>query len=171
MNALTAFFSPYKLVIEIVVIGALVAFGVVEVHRFLEHERDIGRQEVQAKWDDQTKKDVAAARLREAELIKQRDDAITNGAKRDETIRTLATSASTASSGLRDTITAAVGRVVSGVSDNAVRDITRTLGASLAECSIRRLEVAKDFEHANSDKQTLIDAWPRNPDPTTKAQQ
>ncbi len=161
--AILGLLTRYKLLLEIAVIGALALGAVVEIHRFLEHEREIGRAEVQAKWDAQTAKDIAAARAREADLIKQRDDAITNGAKRDETNRVLANSAAVASVGLRDTITAAVSRVVSSATTDAIRDTTRAFGASLAECSERRLEVAKDFERANSEKQTLMDAWPRNP--------
>lgn len=156
-----AFFSPYKLAIEIALIGSLAAGAVFGVHQFLEHERQIGRDEVQGKWDAQTAKDIAAARAREADLIKQRDDAITNGAKRDETIRTLASAAGASSVGLRDSVAAAVGRSVSSATADALRDTTRTLGGILVECEGRRRGVAETAERLNSEKQTLIDAWPK----------
>jgi hypothetical protein len=171
MAGLLLFFGRYKLVLEIAIIGALVAFGVVQVHRFLEHERDIGRTEVQAKWDNQTALDKDAKAAREAEFAAQLAQATKNGVEREATIRTLAGAAGNSGIGLRDAVAAAVSRSMSSDAVNALRDTTRALGTIVTECEGRRRAVAEDFERANSDKQTLMDAWPRNPDPTTKAKQ
>lgn len=163
-----SFLSPYKLLMEIIVIGALaggVAWG---VHQFLEHERDIGRKEVQARWDTQTAKDVETARAETERLAKVAEVAEKNGATREQTIRTLAAAAGTASLGLRDTITTISGSMSNATAD-ALRSTITAYGDVLKECSGRRRAVAEEAERINSEKQTLIEAWPRNSTPNTEA--
>ncbi len=154
--------TPYKLVIEIIVLGALAAGAMVGVHLFLEHERDIGRAEVQARWDKQIADDKESARLRTAALVAQRDTAVDQGAKREDTIRTLAATVATTSGGMRDAVT----KINSGMPDystDALRAVTRTYGDLLAECQGRRGAVAEEAERLNSEKRTLIEAWPQSP--------
>jgi hypothetical protein len=154
--------SRYKLAAEIAVFGALVAGVVHGSHQFLEHERDIGRQEVRAEWDRQIAVDKEAARIQSAELLAQRDTAATEGAKREETIRSLAASSAAAAGGLRDAV-AKINRAVPDYSADALRALTGTYGQLLEECAGRRREVAEEAERLNSEKRTLIEAWPSNP--------
>jgi len=151
--------ARYKLLFEIVVIGGLAAGAAVGVHKFLEQERDIGRHEVQARWDKQIEIDKAAAAAQTADWQARLQAATTDGAKRDETIRNLAASAAAAAGGLRDTI-ARVDRAVPDYSAAALRALTSTYGQLLAECQGRRAEVAEEAERLNSEKRTLIEAWP-----------
>ena len=160
MNPL-AFLSPYKLAAEIAVFGAIAAGTAFGAHQFLEHERDIGRHEVQARWDAQTAKDVIAGKIETDRLAKQAADAVTNGALRDQTIRTLSASSAAASGSLRDAIATAVSGSMSSNAVDALRDTTRALGAISVECQARRGEMAESFERVNSEKSTLMDAWPR----------
>ena len=151
--------ARYKLLFEIVVIGGLAAGAAVGVHEFLEHERDVGRAEVQARWDKQIATDKAAAAAQTADWQARLLAATTDGAKRDETIRSLAASAAAAAGGLRDTI-ARVDRAVPDYSADSLRALVGTYGQLLAECQGRRTEVAEEAERLNSEKRTLIEAWP-----------
>ncbi|WP_371767475.1 hypothetical protein [Massilia sp.] len=151
--------APYKLLFEILAIGALVTGVSLGVHELLEHERDIGRQEVQARWDKQIATDKLAAAAQTADWQARLQAATTEGEKRNETIRSLAASAAAATGGLRDTI-ARVDRAVPDYSADALRALTSTYGQLLAECQGRRTEVANEAELLNSEKRTLIEAWP-----------
>jgi hypothetical protein len=160
MGAILTLLARYKLLFEILVIGGLAIGAAVGVHVFLEHERDIGRREVQARWDKQTAADKLAAAAQTADWQARLQAATTDGAKREETIRNLAASAAAATGGLRDAI-ARVDRAVPDYSADALRALTSTYGQLLAECQGRREEVANEAELLNSEKRTLIEAWPR----------
>ena len=151
----------YLPIIEALVGLALVAAVCFGVHQFLEHERDIGRQEVRAEYVKQLAEVKEAARQRETELIAQRDKAIENGQARDETIRTLAARAGVSSSSLQDAITA-IGERLSSATADALRQTTRTYGQLLAACDGEQRSMAEEADRANSEKRTLIEAWPTN---------
>lgn len=155
-----AFLAQYKLAAEIAILGALVAGVAYGGHCLLEHERDIGRNEIRAQWDKQIADDKEAARIRSAELQAQRDAAVTEGTKRDETIRTLAVSSAAATGSLRDAI-AKINSAVPNYSADALRALASAYGDVLAECQGRRTEVAEEAERLNSEKRTLIEAWPK----------
>ena len=162
LTALLTRLAPYKLLFEILVIGGLAAGAVIAVHDFLEHERDIGRQEVQARWDHQVAIDKATAAAQAADWQSRLQAATTEGANREETRRSLSASAAAATNSMRDTITRING-AVPGYSVDALRALASTYGQLLAECQGRRTEVAEEAERLNSEKRTLIEAWPRNP--------
>lgn len=153
--------SPYKLVAEIVVIGGLACGAAYGIHMGLEHERDIGRNEIRAEYAKQLQEAKDAARLREKELTDQRDKAIENASNRDETIRTLAARSGVSSNGLRDTI-AALGNSMSSATADALRQTARTYGQLLATCDSEQRSMGEEADRANSEKRTLIEAWPRN---------
>lgn len=152
--------SRYKLLFEILIIGALAAGAVWGIHEFLEHEREIGRKEVRAQWDGQTARDREAARLREADLIKQRDDAVKQRDEREKTIRNLAAGSSAASVGLRDTLNA-ISSSVPTASIEALRQSTTALSAVLNECQGRYRELAEKADRHANDAKTLEEAWPK----------
>lgn len=158
--ALLARFAPYKLALEIIVFGALAAFIVAGVHQFLEHERQMGRDEVQTRWDKQVAIDKEAAQKRERELQTQADKAQENATNREQIIRTLAASSASTSISLRDTITAIRNSLPAATSD-AARNAASTYGDILAECEGRRREVAEEAERLNSEKRLLIEAFPK----------
>jgi hypothetical protein len=153
--------SPYKLGAEIIVFGALAAGATWGIHMGLEHERDIGRNEVRAEYAKQLQEAKDAAQQRETELTTQRDKAIENANQRDQTIQALAARAGVSSNGLRDTI-AAIGNSMSSATADALRQTARTYGDVLAECAARRGELGLEAEKLNSEKRTLIEAWPTN---------
>lgn len=158
MNPITAYLAPYKLLIEVVLIGSLALVFVVGVHSFLEHERDIGRNEVRAEYADKLRIAKDDADKREALLRAQVDEAVKNGNVREQTIKTLATAAGNASIGLRDT-TNSISNRLSAISDNALREVTRAYGDVLTECQARRGSLAEEAERLNSEKRTMIEGW------------
>lgn len=154
--------SPYKLAAEIIVFGALAAGAAYGIHMGLEHERDMGRNEVRAEYAKQLQEAKDAARQRETELTAQRDKAIENGNTRDETIQTLAARAGMSSNGLRDTITA-IGNSMSSATADALRQTASTYGQLLTACDGEQRSMAEEVDRTNSEKRTLIEAWPRDP--------
>jgi Tfp pilus assembly protein PilX len=156
---LLARFAPYKLAAEIMVFGLIAAGVLYGAHQFLEHERDIGRQEVQRRWDRQIALDKAAAATQTADWQARLTAATTEGAKREETIRSLAANAAAATGGLRDAV-AKINGAVPSYSTDALRAVTSTYGDLLAECAARRQNVAEEAERLNSEKRAMIEAWP-----------
>lgn len=151
--------ARYRLVAEILAAGALAVGAILGGHLALEHAREVGRTEVRAEWDRQAAKDKEAVAAITEAWRGARDTAIIEGAKREETIRSLAATSAAAAGGLRDIITK-VDRAVPDYSSDALRAVTRTYGELLAECAGRRGEVAAEAERLNSEKRTLIEAWP-----------
>lgn len=155
-----ALLARYKLLFEIALIGALALGAAVGVHLFLEHERDIGRAEVQAKWDHQQELDKEAARAKEAEFATRLNEAIQNGVIRDQTIRTLAAAAGNANVGMRDTL-ATIRSGVPSASAEALGQSVATLSSVLAKCTGRYIDVAERADRHASDAKTLDEAWPK----------
>lgn len=159
MNAIISFFAPYKLGIEIFVIGAIIASISFGVHEFLDHERDIGRAEVQAQWDKQKASDAILKEQRETELKNQVATAVAEGQTRENLIRTLAAGSSSASNSLRSTLAAISGGVPSATVD-ALRISTTTLAGVLGDCQGRYRDLAEKADRHASDVKTLTQAWP-----------
>lgn len=152
--------SRYKLVAEIIVFGAL-AIGVVwGIHEFLEHEREIGRAEVRKEWKEQEVAAKEASRIRETELLKQRDDAVAKRDEREITIRNLAAGSSAASLSLRDTLNA-INTGVPTATIETLRQSTATLSTVLNECQARYRGLAEKADRHANDAKTLDDAWPQ----------
>lgn len=150
----------YLRVIEIVAGLALVAGICWGVHEFLEHERDIGRNEVRAEYAEKLQEAKEQAAQREALLRAQVDLATKGGNEREQTIKTLATAAGNASLGLRDT-TKNISNSLSSFSADALRSVASAYGDVLGECQTRRGSLAEEAERLNSEKRTLIEAWPK----------
>lgn len=151
----------YLRVAELLAGLALIAGICWGVHEFLEHERDIGRNEVRAEYAEKLREAKDAAQLREKELTAQRDDAINKGNDREQTIRSLAASAGASSNGLRDALSR-IGVSVPSASVEALRQSTTTLAAVLGECQDRYRSMAETADRHASDTRTLSDAWPQN---------
>jgi len=151
--------TPYKLAAEILVFGALAAAGVYGAHQVLENARQAGRAEVRAEWDRASVAAEKAAQAQTDSWRAQRDAAATDGAKREDTIRSLAATSAAAAGGLRDAV-AKIDRAVPDYSADALRATISTYGQLLESCHRERGEGAAETERINSEKRTLIEAWP-----------
>lgn len=153
--------ARYKLPFELLAAFALLAGLLYGFHEFCERERDIGRNEIRAEWDKASAAAKLAAEKREKELQGQVAEAVDKGNNREQTIRTLAAANGAAAVSLRDT-SASIRSSLPSLSGDALRAVASAYGGVLAECESRRGEVAEIAERLNSEKQTLMEAWPKN---------
>lgn len=149
----------YLRVAELLAGLALVAGICWGAHQFLEHERDIGRNEVRAEYAQKLADAKDAARAREKELTDQRDSAINERNQREQTIRSLSAAAGASANSLRDTL-AGISNGVPSASVDALRKSTTTLASVLGECQDRYRELAEKADRHASDAKTLSEAWP-----------
>lgn len=150
----------YLRVAEVLAGLALVAGICWGVHEFLEHERDIGRAEVQQRWDSANVIAEKAALEKERLWQGQINLATKSGSDREETIKTLASSASGAAVGLRNA-SAEIKRALSTYSADSLRAVASAYGDIFTECQDRRRGLAEEAERLNSEKRTLIESWPK----------
>lgn len=157
--------ARYLRAIEALAALALVAGICWGAHLFLEHERDIGRNEVRAEYAKQLDEAKDAALAKERFYQSQLNEANQHAAEREQTIRALAASNGAAYGGLQNTV-ATISNSLSAASADALRNTARAYGVVFAECAGRRQTMAVDLERANSEKRTLIEAWPKNAQPS-----
>jgi chromosome segregation ATPase len=159
MNPLELF-AQYKRIFEGLALLALVLSIGFGIHRFLEHEREIGRNEVRAEYQQKLLEATQAAKAKEEADAKRLQEAQNALSQANETIRSLSTSNAKLSSSLRDTANSINNRLPS-LPINALRDLAKTYGDIFTECQTRRGELAEEAERLNAEKRALIDAWPR----------
>lgn len=152
--------SPYKVLFEVAAIGGAVIGISVGVHSFLEHERDIGRNEVRSEYAIKLAdaKESAARELKD--MTAQRDTAILKGNDRETTLRAVAAGGAAASLGLRDTL-ADIRIGVPTATIETLRSATGTLTTVLTDCQGRYRDLAEKADRHASDAKTLSDAWPK----------
>lgn len=154
------FLTPYKALIEAALFAAALAFIAFEVHQFMDRQQDIGYNRAVTEFAaKKIVEDQAAAKI-EAATQKQLEQAQHDAGEREKSLQATTAVAVAASNSLRDTLTAIRNGVPTATSD-ALRQTTSVLGDILTECQDRRRGVAEEAERLNSEKQTLIEAWPR----------
>lgn len=126
-----------------------------------------GREQVQDKWDAakaiQMQAALAAegaARIKEQSLMNKLAEAQNAATERETKLRADYDAARRAALGLRDTVATLRGGLPSASAD-ACRATADAAFAVFGECSDRLGEVAAAADSLASDRQTLIDAWPR----------
>jgi DNA repair exonuclease SbcCD ATPase subunit len=151
---------PWKLIAEIVAAAALFAAITFGIHRFLEHEREIGREEVRAEYQQKLLEATQAAKAKEEADAKRLQEAQNAYAKAQETIRSLAAANVAASNSLRDT-TASISKRLPELSADALRDLARAYGNVLDKCSAEYSRLAERTEVINAEKRKLMESWPK----------
>lgn len=126
-----------------------------------------GREQVQDKWDAakavqmQSALDAeGAARAKEQSMMNKLAEAQNAATEREKKLRADYDAARRAALGLRDTVASLRGGLPSASSD-ACRTTADAALAVFGECSAHLGEVAAAADGLASDRQTLIDAWPR----------
>ena len=155
-----SFLSPYKIVIDILVITSLIGGGVWCIHLYNSHQQDIGATRVQVAWDKERAEQKEAARTRELQFQKDKDDAIA----KSEIQRKALVSAANATVGANRLLDSTLQTISAGAS-TATRD---ALTASLTACTTVLSTMAKDGgriaaeadSHA-ADSLMLQNAWPK----------
>jgi hypothetical protein len=152
--------APYKLAAEILIFGALAGGAIYGIHQFLEHERDIGRKEVQTRWDAQRVADKEAAAKQEKDWREKYDAAINQGAKNAQALRTDAAAARAASDRLRDT-NQSLQQLLAGASAETARKYASAYQAVFADCVGRYRTMGEAAQGHANDAATLSAAWPQ----------
>jgi hypothetical protein len=101
-----------------------------------------------------------AARLKERALNKQLEEARNDAEKRETALRADADSARKSVVSLRDQL-AANKRAMSDASAAAVRQYADAVANVFLDCTDKYRELAEEADRISSERQTLIDAWPK----------
>jgi len=153
--------TPYKTMIEIAVFVAALAFVSIEIHRFMDHQQDIGYQRAVAEFDAKQKIADKAAADR-TELLRQQLEAAQNAASdREKNLQAILDTSGAMSNSLRD----ALANIRSGVPSatiDTLRRSTDTLATVLTDCQSGYRDMAAKADRHASDVKTLMDAWPKS---------
>ncbi len=153
-------FNRYKYIIEAILAAMLIGFVSYEVHTFIAYEQKIGydkrvaEDNAQKILDDAVAKELAE--LRKEHLQKANDDAQI----RNDQIRSLANSNAALTGSVHDISTALV-RASAGQNADALRKSVETFGLVFDDCQRRYSGMAEEAARLSSDKQKLMEAWPR----------
>lgn len=160
MNPLQLIPNPYRLAAQALavalVIAALIAFG-----------WSNGADHVQTKWDAEKGRAMAAqiiaeqtARVREQSMISQIRKAENDANDREEKRRAAVAAAGDSADKLRIALNT-IRNGLPGNSADACRATASTALAVFGECSTALGEMADQADGITSDRQTLIDSWPK----------
>lgn len=126
-----------------------------------------GSAHVQAKWNvaklaqaQADQKDEAENRAKEQAYAKQLEDAQNAATKRDAALKTDNNALRAANLGMRDQLNAIREQLPSLTAD-AVRRYADTASVVLSECQSRYSTLAETTDRLDSERQTLMDAWPK----------
>lgn len=155
-----SFLSPYKTIIELVAFLALAAGICFGVHRFLEHEQNIGYQKAVAEYTAKALVAEQAARAKETLLTQQLQEAQNAAIQREKVIRDTSAAAAAASVSLHDTLTTIRSGVSSQSTDALGKSIIALTGV-LDNCQREYRDMAESADRHASDVKTLTEAWPR----------
>ncbi|WP_136420400.1 DUF2514 family protein [Herbaspirillum sp. ST 5-3] len=127
----------------------------------------MGGDAVRVEWqaDKMAQADATAAinesyRLKERAMSKQLEEARNEATKRETAIRTDADRARKSADSLRDEL-ASIREQLPSLAVDAVRQRADTLARVLDECQQDYRGMAETADRLESDRQTLMDAWPK----------
>lgn len=149
--------TPYiRPIIAITLLSASFCAGwAVNGWRYGEKIATIRQEQAQAQADF-----TAQARAKEQSLTKQLNKARNEATKRETILRADAGRARTQSDGLRDEL-AAIRRKLPSLAEQAVRQYADAASVVFGECTAEYTALAEVAGRIDSDRQTLMDAWPK----------
>lgn len=154
-----SFLVPYKLFLQILVIGAVIAGLAYVIHAFLAAERTIGYQKAVGEYTAKQIDAEQTARATEQKLTKQVEDAQNAANLREQDIKKMSVDLATTNRKLRDT-TLSVRSKLSTDSCDTVRKAADAALTVFSECTREYTAMAENATGHASDVITLIDAWP-----------
>jgi len=154
------FLSPYKYVVDIVVVAVLVLGAALAVHKYNAYQQGIGAARVQADWDKATAAAKDAQRLREIQFQKEKDDAIAQSAKNVQSANATAAAAAQSGRVLQSTIETLLARSA-GDSVEANRKYTAALAVVFQECTNEYRKLGREAQGHADDSKLYQDAWPK----------
>jgi hypothetical protein len=151
--------GPYKYVVDLLVVAALVGGALFAVHTYNGYQQQIGydRRDVEQVKVDKAKAETQ--RLRELALQKERDDAERKGEEQAARSAVERDAAIATNRVLNGTIKALNTRVATAPIE-AVRKYAATCGAVLSACTAEYQAVGADAQGHADDSLKLQNAWP-----------
>lgn len=153
--------SPYKLLVEVAVVGSIVIGIGVAIHGFLEHEQGIGAAKVQALWDQQKAIDSAAAEKTEKEWREKYDQAVSKGSENAQTLQREAAATRIAADSLRST-NATLQQLLSSANAETARKYAATYANVFNDCVARYQTMGAAAQGHANDAAILSAAWPQS---------
>ena len=120
----------------------------------------VGKGEVRAEWTAARLAFQTETRAKEAAITKQLNEARNAATRRETKLRSDAAGAELAADKLRDEL-ANIRERVSGLPADSRYERTDTLTFILGECTTAHGILAEQADRLASDRQTLIDGWPK----------
>lgn len=155
-----SFFTPYKLLLEIAVVGALLVGAASWWHHYL---AGIDQGGYDRRVAEDTKKDLANEREHAADtarLQKEKDDAEIKAAQREKILVAALAAASGSSARVQSALATIDGKI--GVASvDAARQYATTLGSVFGDCQRKYLEMGKDAAGHASDSLKYQQSWPQ----------
>lgn len=119
-----------------------------------------GKSEVRTEWLDAQSQFQAEARAKEAALSAKLNEARNAATKRETKLRSDAAGASHSADRLRDEL-ANIRNSLPELAADAAHNRADTLAIVLGECTVAYRTMAEQADRISSDRQTLVDAWPK----------
>lgn len=145
-----------KLLGSLLILAAL-AYG---IHKYNDHQRDIGRNEIRAERTAEKLADKIAAEKIEKDWRLKYAAAIKKGAKNAQSLRAAAAVAGNANDSLRDTIAKLNEQLAAGSADTASQHAA-AYQAVFADCVGRYRAMGEAAQGHAGDAATLEAAWPK----------
>jgi len=153
------FTLPWKLILELLAVTAILTAIGYAFHTFCEHEREIGRNEIRVADAQAFAAQKAASDKETASLTAQRDAALAAGVNREKLINNLSASSTATVGSLRDTI-ATISRGVPSDTIETLRTTVTTLSSVFGDCTTKYRAMAETADRHANDQKTLSDAYP-----------
>lgn len=151
--------GPYKYVVDALIIAALVGLLSFAVHKYNEHQQDIGEVRIQALWDKENLRRDIEKRAIEIANQKLVDDARIEGAKNVQIAQAAAAAAGNSSRVLGDTVKTILARSATE-SIEANRRYVAALAKVFNDCQERYRWMAERADGHAIDAMTCQAAWP-----------
>ena len=151
--------GPYKYVVDVLVVTALVGGVAYGVHRYNDYQQGIGAARVQEAWTAQTAADAAAVRTREIQLQKDKDEAERQAQVRIAAANSAASAAAQSSRVLDSTLKSVLARS-STDSVEANRKYTTALATVFSDCKDQYRSLGREAQGHADDSLKYQQAWP-----------
>lgn len=160
MNPLSLIPAPYRLVAQAIAVALVVAAAVAWWHSHNYAQQKIGYDKANAEWNAWKAAADAKANAENLERQKQKETAQNEAAKRQMDLENIASALRSDRDRLRND-NAAMHTRISVLTVDAARRVADTAAAIFSECEDKYSAVAIAADQCLSERQTLIDAWPR----------
>lgn len=159
-----ALLARYKLLAEIVVIGAIAAGALYAFHTFCESLREEGRQEVRAEDARLAAQKEAADRKVEAVWNQRIQKAENDATANQQMLQTVLSSSGKSLDSLRNAVNGqASANQLPGATLDALRASTAALSTVFLDCAARYRAMGENADGHALDVRTLQQSWPNQP--------